>query len=119
MPKPKPSPLPLPEAPADLSERSKQLWSERCPRRPEDVARRALFLEGLRSLDRADAARRQIADQGMVFVSQKTGVAHASPLLKIERDARMQFSKIWQQLGLAAHKTVRTDAFGRRLSEEE
>ena len=87
--------------PASLSEKAQAIWLDLVPRRCRSLARRELLAVALAALDRADAAQRQIEQQGMVLVSPKSGVAHVSPLVKVEADSRRLFAKLWGQLGLA------------------
>jgi phage terminase small subunit len=89
-----------PDAPPHLSERSAALWRELGPVRMSTTGRQALFQAALEALDRAEAAREAIAQQGMVARTDATGALHVHPLLKVERDSRQQFVAIWRGLGL-------------------
>src|SRR5437870_2810460 len=89
----------FPPAPDHLSERSKNLWAELGAREAKSLERQTLFQAALESLDRADMARRLILSEGLVSKTPATGVFHVNPLLKVERDARAQFVKIWDLLG--------------------
>jgi phage terminase small subunit len=55
----------------------------------------------LEQLDRADAARAEVERDGTTFKTKRTGAVHAHPALAIERQARMSFTRIWDQLGLS------------------
>ena len=87
-------------APVHLSTRSQELWRSLVPRRARSPERIALLTTGLEALDRSDAARTAIEQQGMVTVTESTKAIHINPLVKVEREGRALFSKIWAQLGL-------------------
>lgn len=87
-------------APAHLSERSQALWREVVPARGKSPGRLALLAEGLAALDRAEEARAAIAETGLTTKTERSGVIHISPLVKIEREARQQFRQVWSDLGL-------------------
>jgi phage terminase small subunit len=94
-------PEPYPEAPEHLSERSKGLWITLGPTKARTMQRRTLFQAALEALDRADQARAVIAAEGMTTTTKTTGALHIHPLVKVEREARSQFSQIWtSMLGL-------------------
>lgn len=93
-------PEPYPEPPPHLTERSKNLWRTIGPREARGIARQTLFLAALEALDRAEQARLVIEGEGMTTTTERSGVAHVHPLLKVERDARAQFSKLWTDLRL-------------------
>jgi hypothetical protein len=54
----------------------------------------------LEALDRADAARAEIATVGMTSTTKTTGAVHVHPLCKLEREARQQFVTTWDRLHL-------------------
>ncbi len=91
---------PYPDPPAHLSERSVALWRELGPGHAETTGRRVLFQAALESLDRADEARRAIAADGMTSTTKSTGAVHLHPAVKVEREARAQFAKLWGSLNL-------------------
>lgn len=93
-----------PEAPEHLTERSKALWRELGPTRVCEPEKRVLFAAALEALDRADQARREVEQRGLLLTTQRSGVAHANPAAKIERESREQFAKIWRALDL--HQAV-------------
>lgn len=96
MAKQKAPPPPPPEPPADLSERAQELWRQVVT--PYDPPRRlAAILEALRFLDRAEAARQEIARQGMTTGSGT--MIHVHPLVKVERENRAAFMRWWTHLG--------------------
>jgi phage terminase small subunit len=88
------------EAPSHLSEKSKTLWNEIVPKRGSGASRLALITIALESLDRADEARKLIAEEGLTSITKKTGAIHVNPLLKIERESKNLFVKIFNDLGL-------------------
>ncbi len=91
---------PIPEPPKHLSDRSKCLWSEIVGARVINPGRVALFQTALEALDRADEAREGIETQSLTTVTETTGAVHVNPLLKVERENRQLFSKIWGTLCL-------------------
>jgi P27 family predicted phage terminase small subunit len=97
---------PVPDAPPDLSAESQDLWVRLVPTEARSLGRRTLLLQALRALDRANQARRELADQGLLVVTPRTGFPHANPLLKIEREARSEFAKIWSKLGLTFNAQI-------------
>ncbi len=71
------------------------------PARLKDATTLALLQAGLEALDRADAAAAIIAVEGMTTARDGgVGMAHPHPAVKIEKDARSQFSSIWRMLHL-------------------
>jgi phage terminase small subunit len=91
---------PIPDPPEDLSAESKDLWTRLVPTAARSVQRRTLLAQGLRALDRADQARREVATQGLLVTTARSGVAHVNPLLKVESQARLEFLKVWRALNL-------------------
>lgn len=81
--------------PAHLSPRSQGLWRELVPSRAKSAGRVALVQTALEALDRADAARAVLEVEGMVTTTKRSGVAHLHPLLKVERESRQLFARIW------------------------
>jgi phage terminase small subunit len=105
MPKPKeppPPPVPPPEPPADLSERSQALWRTLVPSRVSTPQRLTYLEQALFALDGADQARATVAREGQVVTTEGSGVPHAHPCVKIEREARAQFGLMWARLELAS-----------------
>jgi hypothetical protein len=89
---------PLP--PEHLSERSKRLWEELVGNRIKSPGRITMFQEALEALDLADQARQARIKEGLVTITKRSGVSHTNPLLKIERENRQLFTKIWTTLNL-------------------
>ena len=86
--------------PPHLSERSKSLWADLVPARAKSSGRLALLTAALEALDRADEARESIAKHGLTTTTKTTGAVHINPLVKIERESRQQFARIWSELNL-------------------
>ena len=91
---------PIPDAPAHLSPHCQELWRRLVPGEARSLQRQCALQAALEALDRADQARRELGDQGLLVVTARSGFPHANPLLKIEREARAEFVKIWGRLGL-------------------
>lgn len=89
-----------PGPPAYLSDRSRSLWQAVTRGRRATAGQLALLEVGLASLDRAEAARVQIASEGMVVVTGRSGVRHVHPAIKIEADARRTVIAVWNALRL-------------------
>jgi P27 family predicted phage terminase small subunit len=89
------------EAPAHLSDRSKRLWAELVPRRARSTGRLALLQAALEALDRAEQARSEVSTGKLTTTTETTGAVHVHPLVKVEREARQQFARIWSDLGLS------------------
>lgn len=96
---------PFPDPPAHLSERARALWAEIGPKDARSVGRRTLFQAALEALDSADSARRLVQAEGLISRTAKTGALHVHPAAKIEREARQQFMKAWDLLGLRWEET--------------
>jgi P27 family predicted phage terminase small subunit len=84
--------------PTHLSARAKALWKDLVPRRAKSAGRRALLLAALEALDRAEEARKKISKTGLTTTTKSTGAVHLNPLVKLEREARQQFARIWSDL---------------------
>lgn len=95
------SATPYPDPPAHLSERSQGLWNSIGPARCRSLERQTLFLAALEALDRSDEARRIVAVEGMTTVTETTKAVHIHPLLRVERESKQQFTRIWTELHLA------------------
>ena len=88
------------EAPSHLSEKSKGIWNGIVPKRASGAGRLSLLTIALESLDRADEARKLISKHGLTTITKRTGAIHVNPLLKIERESKNLFVKIFNDLGL-------------------
>lgn len=84
--------------PAHLSPRAAALWAEYVPRKAKTPGRLAIVQVALESLDRADAARAAVDAEGMTATTKTTGAVHVHPLVKVERENRQLFVKLWGQL---------------------
>jgi len=90
----------FPDPPEHLSDRSRDLWQTLGPVQASSVERRTLLQTALEALDRADEARRMIQADGLTVTTPGSGALHVHPCLRIERESRMLFAKIWALLGL-------------------
>lgn len=88
------------EPPSHLSEESAALWRELVPQRARSSGRLVLIRAALEARDRAEQARVAIAESSMATTTKTTGAVHVHPLVKVEREARQQFSRIWSDLHL-------------------
>jgi hypothetical protein len=59
-----------------------------------------LLTVALEALTRAETAAKLIECEGMTSVTKTTGAIHLHPLVKVERESRALFAKIWSQLHL-------------------
>ncbi len=89
-----------PEPPGHLSDKAQTLWRELTATKVTNTARQALLLTALEALDRAEEARLAVRPSGMVSTTASTGAVHLHPLLKVERENKALFAKIWGQLRL-------------------
>jgi P27 family predicted phage terminase small subunit len=88
------------QVPEHLSEKGKKLWCDIVPRRAKSPERLALLLAALEAMDRADSCRELIQHQGLTVTSDTTGIIHVHPLIRVEKEARTLFAKIWSDLSL-------------------
>lgn len=88
--------------PEHLSASAKALWLGVVPSKVRHPARLAVLLEGLEARDQAAAARAMVTAEGLVVTSERSGLAHPHPALKVEEAGRRHFLRCWTQLGLAA-----------------
>jgi phage terminase small subunit len=95
-----------PKPPGTLSERSQALWREIVPRRAKSIGRLTLLEQALLALDRADQAAAELAGKSLTTTTEKTGAVHVHPAVKIEREGRQQFAKLWGQLNLSWDEAV-------------
>ena len=87
-------------APKHLSKRAKAIWRELVEERCDSVERQVLLQSALEDLDRVDALREQIAREGAMQTSERSGLSRAHPALKIEAEARRRFLAAWRTLDL-------------------
>lgn len=88
------------QLPEHLSSRAAALWRDVVPRRAKSPGKVAIVQSALEALDRADAARVEVEVAGMTTTTKTTGAVHVHPLVKVERESRAQFSKLWDSLNL-------------------
>lgn len=86
------------EPPKHLSEESAALWRELVPKRARSSGRLVLLQAALEARDRAEQARQAIAASSMTTTTKSTGAVHVHPLVKVERESRQQFARIWSDL---------------------
>jgi hypothetical protein len=55
----------------------------------------------LEALDRADQARAEVSAGKLTTTTETTGAVHVHPLVKVEREQRQQFARIFSDLGLS------------------
>lgn len=89
------------DPPAHLSPRTQALWHSVVPKRARSSERLALVTTALEALDRADKARDEVDAAGMTTTTKTTGAVHLHPLLRVERESRQLFSKLWRDLGFS------------------
>ena len=85
------------QPPSHLSEDAQAIWRG-VIHRAQSPGRRVFVLQALEAWDRADQARRQIASEGLTTTTKSTGVVHVHPLVKVERDNRALFARLWKKL---------------------
>ena len=98
---------PIPEPPGDLSQESRVLYREWADQQtekremlgwgPMPVGHIELAIQALRSRDRAEQARREVEEHGVVFKSA-SGMIRGNPAVKVEKDSRALFCRIWATL---------------------
>jgi len=81
--------------PSHLSARAVELWHFVVPARANSLPQIALVRSALEALDRADAAREQIAKEGLTFTTISTGAIHLNPLTRLEKESRAAFVATW------------------------
>ena len=92
-----------PKPPGHLSHRSQRLWRDVVPRRVLSPEKLTLLQTGLEALDRLNQVREALGKGELVKVTERTGAVHANPLLRAEKDARIQFLATWTALSLEHH----------------
>jgi phage terminase small subunit len=96
----KQNPVKVIPIPAQLSARARGLWDEIVPRRIRSPEQLALLEVALRAFDRANQARSILESAGIVVTSQRSGLQHEHPAVKIEHRTRAQFLRAWKVLRL-------------------
>ncbi len=92
--------------PVHLSDRSAKLWGQIVGDRAKSPERLALLQTALEALDRADEARVILEAEGLVFKTETSGALHVHPAVKIEKDSRATFARIWGQLNLEWNREI-------------
>ncbi len=88
----------VPAVPARLSKRSKALWRSVVPSRAKSAERQALVILALEALDAADECRARVRKEGLTVTTKRSGTVHVHPLVKVEKEQRALFAKVWGQL---------------------
>jgi phage terminase small subunit len=86
-------------SPNDLSRNSKKIFSKVVPSRAKSPERVEMVHQALLAKDRTEQCAEAIKKEGLQIVTERSGVSHAHPLLKTEKDNRQLFLKIWAKLG--------------------
>ena len=86
------------DAPPHLSERSATLWRAVVPSRAKSAERQALVIVALDALDLADECRERVRVEGLTATTKSTGAIHLNPLVKVEKEQRSLFTRVWCQL---------------------
>ncbi len=89
------------EPPDYLSHESKDLWREVVPRHDRGPGWLVILTQALITWDRCEEARKELEVQGLTTVTEATGAVHLNPLVKVERECRQQFIRLWSELGLS------------------
>ena len=96
---PAPPPRSLPQPPDHLSEESAAWWHQAVQDFDFEPHHLRLLQAACEALDRAQAAREQVANTGLTFVDPG-GSIKANPAVAIERDARTLFARLVRELNL-------------------
>ena len=88
-----------PNAPADLGEPGSRFWGRVVEAYDLEPHHLDVLEQCCRSLDRAEACRRQVDAEGLT-VEDRFDQKKAHPLLAAERDARSAFRQLYRELGL-------------------
>ena len=102
----------LPPPPADLTERSKLVWSDVLQGFELTAAELEVLRQALVSLDRADQAAAIVSEEGCV-TTDRYGSPKAHPAVDVEARSRAIFARLISQLGV---KFTVDAATGRRNS---
>ena len=94
------------DAPSHLSERSAALWQSVIPSRARSAERRALIIVALDALDLADECRERVRKEGLTTVTKTTGAIHIHPLVKVQKEQRGLFSRIWLGLNFQWNRDI-------------
>ncbi len=89
--------------PAHLSDEARAMWRRVVSEYELDASAHLPILQiALEAWDRLQQARAEIAEGGLTFTNEQTGMQHPAPALRIERDSMQAFRLAWKQLGLEA-----------------
>lgn len=104
------------DPPEHLSDASKALWLDLVPRRARSAGRRVMLEQALTALDRANQASEQLAAGSLTTTTIKTGAVHVNPLVKVEREGRQLFARLWGMLGFGWDNQLDGSDFDRALA---
>jgi P27 family predicted phage terminase small subunit len=91
---------PPPEPPDYLSEAARELWRKVVTSEMSD-GKLALLQIALEAFDRAGEASALLRTEGLTMQTATSGAVHVHPAVKIERDNRALFVRVWTVLGFA------------------
>lgn len=103
-----PTLLPVPDPPAHLSERARAIWRDAVAGPVKTPSQASLLLVGLEALDRGAQARMIIDKEGLIQRTERSGVSHAHPAVKIEKESLALAAKVFISIGM----TVPPGPFG-------
>src|SRR5262245_27705544 len=86
--------------PSHLSGRSKEIWTALVPRNARTIGRRTMLQSALEALDLCDRAQQELGAAQLTVKTLGSGNVRQSPTFKTLKEARAQFSQLWQSLGL-------------------
>ncbi len=89
----------LPRAPTGLSASARRLWRSAVEAFQFADPELAVLESACRCWTRAEEARAVLADEGLTTTAG-SGMRHAHPLLRVERDCMKEFRLSWRALGL-------------------
>jgi hypothetical protein len=85
--------------PEEISGESKELWASVVPCRAESPEKLEIVCQALKAKDRAEECSKIIEKEGLQVTTVKSGMNHAHPLIKVEKENRQLFLKAWSRLG--------------------
>jgi phage terminase small subunit len=85
---------------AHLTQSSKRLWLELGPSRARSLGRQIKFQQALEMRDLTNEIRKAREAEGIIIVSKRSGLKHINPIVRIEKDCRKLFARLWSDLGL-------------------
>ena len=92
-----------PDPPEHLSEWSKERWRRYVGTKVKSPGGIDLLRVALESFDTAEQCRVQIEGDGLLVGDGK--MSHSHPLLRVQRENRQMFAKLWKELCLHHNQT--------------